>query len=62
MTGKPGRYLTAEQSVRLALLDNAERQKVIEAIAKGLRSVAETHRTVGGSPYMFYSRPISAVE
>lgn len=38
MTGKPGRWLTPEQSARLAIVDNVERDKLIEFIVLRLRA------------------------
>lgn len=38
MTGKPGAILTPEQSMRLAVVDEAEREKLIAAIAADLRA------------------------
>lgn len=35
---KPGRLLTAEESIRLAVIDSAERQDLIAHIAAGLRA------------------------
>lgn len=43
---KGGKLLSAEQSTRLALLDSAARQQVIEMIVRGLQSA---QRICGGS-------------
>lgn len=52
MTGKPGRYLTPEESVRLAMIHSIERDQLIEHIVKQLRQQA-----VGpvGTPRLGYS-------
>lgn len=50
---KGGKLLTAEQSVRFAVLDSMQRQEVIETIVSGLRSaerVCELHKFGGSSP------------
>jgi hypothetical protein len=50
---KGGKLLTAEQSVRLALMDSADRQSLIESIVRGLRvaeRTCEMHKFGGSSP------------
>jgi len=49
MTGKPGRFLTPEQSARLAVIHNTERDDLIRHIVDGLRAQArkEQRRTSG---------------
>lgn len=54
-----GKLLTAEQSVRLAMMDNAEREELIAAIVAALRYTAKGNRRKNGwrwSPHIFYSR------
>jgi hypothetical protein len=51
MTGKPGVYLTPEQSLRLALVDSLDRDALIAGIAAHLRRAA---RPVGRDS--FYRR------
>jgi hypothetical protein len=38
MTGKPGRYLSPEQTVRLGIIQSVDRDKLIEHIVLGLRA------------------------
>lgn len=49
MTGKPGRFLTPEESARLALIHSTERDNLIKHIVDGLRAKArrEMRRTSG---------------
>lgn len=59
MTQCHGKLLTAEQSVRLALIDSVEREKVIELIVRQLRQDARTHSASwGGTPRRAYAAPI----
>jgi hypothetical protein len=37
MTGKPGRLLTREQSVRLAIIGAVDREKLLKAIIEKMR-------------------------
>jgi hypothetical protein len=54
--------LTAEQSVRLALVDNVDRQRLIEMIAAHLRRDARTHAASwGGSPQRAYAASLGDV-
>lgn len=41
MTGKPGMYLTPEQSLRLAVVDSLDRDKLIAGIVGHLRKAAK---------------------
>jgi hypothetical protein len=51
--------LTAEQSVRLALMDNVDRQRLIEFIAAHPRRDARIHSASwGGTPRQAYAAPI----
>lgn len=59
MTQCKGKLLTAEQSVRLALIDSVEREKIIELIVRHLRADARTHSASwGGTPRQAYAAPI----
>lgn len=61
MTGKPGVYLTPEQSVRLALCDSMEREKLIAGIRAHLQKVAQPRNSKvwhGGTPRDWYSAQI----
>lgn len=40
MTGKPGRYLTPEQSVRLAIASSVDRARLLKAIAAEMQEKA----------------------
>lgn len=53
-----GKLLTAEQSVRLAMLDCLERDQQIAMIVAGLRQSALTYRSNPGGwcPRQFYSQ------
>lgn len=51
-----GKLLTAEQSVRLALMDSADKEKLIAAIVAGLRDSAQRQQAGGWSPHLFYSQ------
>jgi hypothetical protein len=56
-----GKLLTAEQSVRLAMVDSIEREQMIAIIVEGLReAVRQGQSSAGGAcPFTFYSRPVS---
>jgi hypothetical protein len=56
----PGKLLTAEQSVRLAIVDSLDREQLIAVIVEGLReAVRQGQSSDGGAcPFAFYSRPL----
>lgn len=57
MTGKRGVFLSPEQSVRLALCDSMERERLIAGIAAHLRKAAQPGNTKvwqGGTPREWY--------
>jgi len=59
MTGKPGIYLTPEQSVRLAIKDSLDREALVAAIVKRNKKLAATHQKNENTPAAWYSHPIS---
>lgn len=61
MTGKPGVYLTPEQSVRLAIVDSVDRDKLIAGIVSHLQRAAQPRNTkvwLAGTPKDWYSAEV----
>lgn len=57
MTGKPGVFLSPEESLRLAMVDNTERERMIEAIVAHLRAAVRARNGkefYGSTPREWY--------